>query len=218
MKKESLSNSGQNNIYKSYYLIIALIICTLTGLICGYLYQNSPKNAIVISKFQKVLAVKEKLASKTLDDLNQIIIHSSVDSLIHYPFAKNSISYYVFENNELVFWSDNQRDISNVVLTGSTNWKFVQLPNAYSISRFITIGSRKVLALITIKNNYPYENDELTNSFAKGFNLDNRIQITKGKDSDKLAVFGAPGNYLFSLLGPKIPVFNETFANIGLVA
>ena len=218
MKKVSPSISSQNNIFKSYYLIIAVIIFTLTGLICGYFYQNSPKNAIVITKFQKVLSVKEDLASKTLEDMNQIIIHSSVDSLIHYPFAKNSISYYVFENNELVFWSDNQRDISSVVLNDSTNWKLVQLPNAYCISRLISVGSRKLLALITIKNNYPYENEELTNSFAKGFNLDNRIQITKGKDSDKLALFGTPRNYLFSLVEPKIPVFNEIYANIGLVA
>jgi len=218
MKKTSFPNTGKNNRYKSYYLIIALIICVLTGLVCGYYYHNSPKNVISISKFQKVLSQKEELASKTLEDMNEIIIHSSVDSLIHYPFAKNSISYYVYENNELVFWSDNQRDINSINLTDSTNWKFVQLPNAYCISRIITNGSSKLLALITIKNNYPYENEELNNSFAKGFSLDNRIQIVKGKATDKLAVFGTPGKYIFSLVEPKIPVYNEVFANVGLIA
>ena len=218
MKEKTKTDTTITDSFKSNFLILALILFIATGLICGYFYQNSPKHAITIDKFQEKLSEKEKLAVKTLNDMNEIIVHSSVDSLSHYPFAKNSISYFVFEKNELTFWSDNQRDISQTALPDSADWHFVQLPNAYCICRIMTVESTKLMALITIKNNYSFENNELNNSFAKGFKLDKQVQIVKGKNTDKLAVFSSPGKYLFTLAEPKLPVYNEAYAQIGLVA
>jgi len=221
--KYKMKNTNKTDIsifdsFKSSYLILSLLVAIATGLVCGYYYHKSPKHTIPIGEFQKELLVKEKQAAKTIDEMNNIIIHSSTDSLIHYPFANNDISYYVFEKNEMVFWSDNQLDISSIALPDSTDWHFIQLPNAYCVSRLLTFETRKILALITIKNNYPYENKELNNRFAKGFNIDKHIQIVKGSDTDKLAVFCSHGSYLFTLAESKTPVFNETLAHIGLIA
>jgi len=210
MKQVTNTAIEKTIFFKSYYLIIALILLIATGAVCGYIYQNSPKHALEINEFRQLLSIKEKQAAKTLADMNQIIVHSSVDSLIHYPFVKNSISYYVYENDELVFWSDNQRDVSTVSLPDSSDWRFVQLPNAFCISRIVKADKRKLMALITIKNNYPYENVELNNSFAKGFNLDKKVQLIKGNNTDKMAVFSLHGKYLFTLAESKTPVYNET--------
>ncbi|MDD4971655.1 MAG: ATP-binding protein [Paludibacter sp.] len=218
MKEKTKTGPALIDSFKSNYLILALILAIATGLICGFFYINSPKNAIPIDKFQKELFVKEKIAATTIEAMNEIIIHSSTDSLIHYPFATNDISYYVFENNEMVFWSDNQLDISSISLPDSTDWHFVQLPNAYCVSRLLTFDTRKILALITIKNNYSYENAQLNNKYALGFDLDKHVQIVKGKETDKLAVFCSHGNYLFTLAEPKAPVYNETIGYIGLAA
>ncbi|HEY6914695.1 MAG TPA: hypothetical protein VI413_08465, partial [Paludibacter sp.] len=97
-------------------LIILLLISIVAGLVCNYFYEVSPKHAIRAGEFQKQLKIKEDKAAKTLDDMKEIIVHSSKDSLIDYPFENNDISYYVFENNELIFWSDNNLDISNISL------------------------------------------------------------------------------------------------------
>ena len=218
MTDVSQPDIARKNSFKSYFLFLALMLSITTGVICGYLYQTSPKHAVPIGKFQQVLLLKEKEAVKTIDDLNKIIVHTSVDSLIHYSFAKNDISYYVFENNEPVFWSNNQRDISNVALSDTTDWHFLQIPNAYCISRLVKVDNRKILALIILKNNYPYENNELSNRFARDFNLDKQIQLLKGSNIDKQAIFSPRGSYLFTLAEHKTPVFNETFAHIGLAA
>ena len=217
---EEKTSTGQSFIdsLKSKSIIFVLILVLATGAVCSYFYQNSPQHAIAINDFQKEIFVKEKQAAKTIDAMNEIIIHSSVDSLIHYPFADTDISYYVFENQEMVFWSDNQLDITSVALPDSTDWHFIQLPNAYCVSRLLTFENRKILALITIKNNYPYENAELINRYASGFKLDKHVQILKGTGSDKLAVFCSHGNYLFTLAEPKAPVFNEIIGNAGLIA
>ena len=199
-------------------IIIFLLISIASGLVCNYFYQVSPSNAVRISEFRTQLFQKETLSTKTVEDLQQIIIHSSVDSIIHYPFANNDISYYVFDKNEPVFWSDNHLDISNISSNEYPTWQFVQLPNSNCLVRSVSFDATKILSVITLKYNYPYENDELQNSFARGFYLDKQIQLVSGFKTDKLAVTDKNGEYLFSFSEPKAPIFNEIWATIGLIA
>ncbi|NDP19681.1 MAG: GHKL domain-containing protein [Paludibacter sp.] len=207
------------NLKKSSRLLIYSLLLSITiGLMCDFFYRNSPKNAINIEAFQTQLIQKETEAATTLESLKQIIVKKSVDSLINYSFLKSDISYYVFKNNNMIFWSDNNLDISNISLPDSTDWHYVLLPNAHCVSRLLSFDSVKILALITVKNNYPYENEELVNNFAKGFNIDKQVQIVKSQKSDKFDVFCKHGNYLFSLAESNKPIFNETWSVISLSA
>lgn len=200
------------------FLFIALIGSLVLGVICGNFYKNSPQHAIRVPEFQHQLNLKENQADKTTKGIIDVIIHRSVDSLSHFPFEDNDISYYVFTKNVLTFWSDNNFEINNNLVSKSTDWEFVQLPNAICIRKILSFGSTKIVALIKIKNNYPYENEELVNSFANGFNLDKQIQIVNGSKKDKYAVATTNGKYLFSFIEPKTPIFNEVWALIGLIA
>jgi signal transduction histidine kinase len=212
-KSDNASSFPLSGVWGSLF-----ILCIMMGLVCNYLYDTSPGHAIRTAHFQKQLNRKENQATKTLDDLEQIIIHSSVDSLIHYPFADNDISYYVFnEDDEPVFWSDNNLDISTVFLPDSTGWQYVQLLNAHCVSRILTVEDKKIMALIIVKNNYPYENEVLTNNFAHGFDMDKQVRIVNGKSTDKHAVFSSKGNYLFSLFTPQTPVYNGTWSFTGFI-
>jgi two-component system, NtrC family, nitrogen regulation sensor histidine kinase NtrY len=210
-----------NNSHKTkkniYFLLSALLFCLLAGLVSGYFYKNSPDNAVRVAEFEHHLNLKEVQAEGVLDKINSIIIHAPVDSLSHYPFKEDDISYYVYIKNNLVFWSDNQLESANISLPQSTNWQLIQLPNAICIGKTISLKKARILALIKIKNNYPYENDELVNSFASGFTLDKQIQILNGAKTDKYAVSDANDTYLFSFVEPKLPIFNEIWAMIGLI-
>ncbi len=199
-------------------LIITLLFSLVTGFVCEYLYKTSPQRAINTENFQRKLDEKENEAALTLEKLKQIIIHTSVDSLINYPFENDGITYYVFQNNNMVFWSDNHLDFSHISPTDSTDWHFIQLPNAICVSQSINFESYKLISLITIKHNYSYENNELTNDFATGFKMDKHVQIKVGKETDANAIFCSHHQYLFSLIKPKIPIFNETWSIIGLIA
>ena len=109
-------------------------------------------------------------------------------------------------------------DINNISLSNPSDWHYIQLPNAHCVSYILSFKSYKLLALINIKNNYPYENDELQNTFAQGFDMDKQVQIINGKSSDTQAVFCSHGKYLFSLSELKKPIYNETLSIIGLIA
>jgi len=203
---------------KTKILVSMLISTFIIGLICNFFYANSPKHTINISKFQWQLKAKEELGEKTIYKLKDIIIHSSVDSLANYPFGNEEINYFVFSNNVLVFWSDNNLEISKEQELPSPNWRLAQLPNATCLRKTISFGTTKILSLIKLKNNFPYENDQLINAFAKGFSLDKQIQIFAGNKTDKYAIEDQNNSYLFSLSESKTTVYNETWAIIGLIA
>src|ERR1035437_1207961 len=200
------------------FLVIALIVSITIGFLCNYFYQQSPKHSINIEKFQKELISKENRTTRTLDEMKEIIVHSSIDSLIHLPYGNEDISYYVFDKKGLAFWSDNHLDISNISISDSLNWHFTKLPNAYCVSRVLNFESLRLLALIKVKNNYAYENQELINNFADGFDIDKQVQIVSGHKTDKLAVFCSHGNYLFTLNAQSAELYNEVWALIGFFA
>lgn len=218
MNNSSITHSNQKRSSNTRYLLFALLLCIAIGIISNFIYQSSPKHAIKVKEFQSEFIQKEVQATKMMDEMKKIIVHSSVDSLINLKFGTNDISYYVFNKNGLIFWSDNHFDISSISRSDTSDWHYVQLPNAHCASRLVTLKSVKLVALITIKNNYSYENEDLINYFASGFNLDKQVQIEAGKITDKQAVFTSHGNYLFTLTEPKTPIYNETWAIIGLIS
>jgi two-component system, NtrC family, nitrogen regulation sensor histidine kinase NtrY len=183
------------------------------------LYNESPQRIIDASKFQKQLHSKEKKARETMDKLSHLIHNNSIDSLTKYPFDTNDdISYYVFREGTLVFWSENKLDISDISEPKNADWHFVQLPNAYCVSCDRDFNSTKILALITVKYNYNYQNDWIQNSFASGFDISKKIKIAFGNKTDKNAIFCSHGEYLFTLELPEHKVYNKTIAKIGIIA
>ena len=183
--------------------------------LCEYFYQKSPHKAIHLTEFQSQIIKKEELATATLNTLKNVLIHSTSDSLIHYNFPDNDISYYQFNQDELVYWSDNHIDIEKLEAKDTTGWHFAELPNAYCITKSIKVDSQTLLAVMAIKYNYPYENENLINNFSKDFNLDKRIEIKSGNPKDKYAVFDSRKQYLFSLNNTDTPVYSNFWGIAG---
>lgn len=198
--------------------IYAFVFCALCGLISSWLYQASPEHAINIEEIQNKIHEKESEAASTLLELKNILISSESDSLIYYPFDNQDISYYVYRNNELIFWSDNYLDVSNVSVRSIINGSYLLLPNAHCVFKKLVSEDFTLVSLIRVKNNFPYQNDELQNAFAQGFNIDKNIEIVKGAKTDKRAFYSFQGNYLFSLSEPNKPIYNELWSIIGLIA
>jgi len=205
-------------IPKTYRIIIYVLLASVTlGWLCEYFYQKSPQRAIPIEKFSAKLTKKEKLADETLKDLKDIIVRSSADSLINYRYADNDISYYLFKKGELVFWSDNHIEIQNYPLNETNIWQYNKLSNAHCLVKSVPVDSGRLVAVIVVKYNYPYENRDLINSFAQDLRMDKRIEIVQGSDKDQYAVFDAQNHYLFSLARPEMPIYSDFWGISGLI-
>ena len=195
-----------------------LLVFVLAGCFCEYFYQTSPQRVVHFNQFQSKLISKELSTARILKKMSNLLDNHSVNELINFSFPDDDISFYVYRGNELIFWSDHHLDVSSISLNDSVELHFVQLPNAYCVSKTLSADSLKLLALIKIKNNFPYENDQLINDFAKGFNLNKNVGIVGGSNLDKYAVFSSHGDYLFSLSEPTVPVYDERWALAGLIS
>ncbi len=217
MKRISITKMKKIKLTKTLYLCCTVMLISIFfGVICDLLYNISPKYAVGLSEFKRELNSKENEADEHLKKIYDIIVHASVDSLNHIKFNESDISYYVFSKNEMIFWSDNNLKLNSNLFSKSSNWQLVQLPNAYCLSKTIFVDSTSILALIKLKNNYPYENDELINTFSKGFRIDKQVQIEITNKSDQYAVSDQNNNYLFSLKNSKQPIYNEFWSELGL--
>ena len=199
-------------------MLAGLLISLVFGLACGFFYDLSPKFAIHKNHLTKQINNREDEAESTTEKLKNTIIHSSVDSLSNFLFKDNDTYYFVFNKNKLVFWSDNSLEINSSLLNSQSVWQPVQLPNAFCLARTFRFEKMRILSVIKIKNNYSYENEELVNSFAKGFICDKQIQIVNGNQTNANAVTDQNSNYLFTLSEPKTSEYNETWAIAGFIS
>ncbi|MDL2289787.1 HAMP domain-containing protein [Paludibacteraceae bacterium OttesenSCG-928-F17] len=199
-------------------LVTVFSACLLIGIFFGYLYRISPRHVIHLEEFQSTLNNKEVKAKSTMQRMSELIAENQHDALLDVTENNQDISYYIFEEDELVFWSDNHLDISGLNSSDFTDLHYVQLPNAHCAVLSHTENDLNFITLITIKYNYPYENDKLINRYATGFSVNQHINIAVGSDVDAYPVYCMKGHYLFSLVEPDIPLYDNSLAYISAIA
>ena len=199
-------------------LLLTLVLSILVGILCDYISKSTFINHNQIQNFNKQLNNKEQLATKTLLDLKSRFSQNGIDSLANYPFVKNDISYYIYQNKELTFWSDNNLDARHLTNKKQSDWNYILLPNTHCLYRVLQAGATKLIAVIKIKNNYPFQNQNLKNTFAFGFDIDDQLDIELERTTNSHAVLSTNGKFLFSLKSPNNQINNNLYARIGYIA
>jgi signal transduction histidine kinase len=201
----------KNNSHR--IILLAILLSFVAGFVCELMYHASEQKPVNFEQLRSQLAVKQKIAHQNLVKLKNTIIYSSVDSLYKYQFDDNDISYYHYNKGELIYWSANYTDLPDLPQVKSWTWNYFMSSNAHCISSFTTTNAGTLFAVIRIKNNYPFKNNQLVNKFANGLDVNENIDLVLGKKTDKLAVTDKWNNYLFTLIIPDKPILNQ---NIGL--
>lgn len=205
----------QNKIFRrSQVLFVVMMFMSLSGFVCQWIYKNSPKRAINITDVQHTIRELERSADTKMNDIEGILENDRVDSLMWIPFEKLLVTFLVFEDNQLIFWSDNQIEPENLK---NKIWQLDVLSNVYALTKSKQVGRFNIVAYIPIKNNYPYENKELQNEFISYLRLDKDISITSNMPADKFVVFGNDNEYLFTLQLPDHPIYNEDWSLVAII-
>ncbi|HOG36535.1 MAG TPA: HAMP domain-containing sensor histidine kinase [Paludibacteraceae bacterium] len=204
---------------KSYRLKLSLICMAffLTGAL-GYLfehvYYHSGNRLIPFEIFKNEWKNKEEETEKTLDKLSELIADNRLEAVTEFDFKNHDIGYYIFKNDNLVYWSNNQLGI--LTLTDLKNNHFCALSNAYCVTKSRTVGDYTVLGVIKIKNNYKSTNSYIKNNFAKGFRLDSNIGLNASTPDSPYALTSNDGKYLFSLVYKDDIVSDDIYAYLSL--
>ncbi len=161
---------------RSWIGILLLLTCAL---IIDYFNRVKPEN--YAQKFEKVLHTKEAEVKQELNRYADFLYDNATTGLFNqqgFPdrqlFNKRGIVYLVYQNDSLIYWSDNSAGVENYMKEVCLDSHFVKLKNGYyEIVRHTgnKTNTRQLLGLILIKNEYNYQNKYLNNSFFTDYGL-----------------------------------------------
>ncbi|VBB46745.1 Integral membrane sensor signal transduction histidine kinase [uncultured Paludibacter sp.] len=206
----------KNIFYTHRILLLVSVIFIAGGAVFQWLYVRSSDKTISISDLEYIISQKEQKADAKITQIKNILEHKQEDSLRWLAFEPLDDAYFIYKNDKLIFWTNNQL---KRVRTSISDWKFYAAPNAYVLAKRIQVNDYQIVSYILLKHNYPYENNELSNDFAEDFELNKNIQIVDNKPKDKYAVYNGKdkNNYLFTLQLPAQKVYDESKAKIALI-
>lgn len=106
--------------------------------------------------------------------------------------SNDQTSFFVFKNNKLVFWSKNL-DVSEVK-NDSSSYIISKVQNAWYIGQWSTYKNVKVLSLLLLKYDYPYQNKFLKNSYNPNFKELTGYNITNQKEKTNHSIVLSDGS------------------------
>lgn len=142
-----------------------------------YVINIKSKKETVVKKVEQQIQRKEKIAEKVLNELIQVSTQSKPDKFfsnknIQELSERESITFLAYENDTLIFWTDNIFSSPVLFENNIPAQKIVRTENGWYYLIRKAAHSKKCFAAILIKNEYKYENDYLANDFTKDIRFD----------------------------------------------
>ena len=191
--------------------LFATILCLLLALAANIAYNRSPLHSIDLKKTANTVNRIETKATKLLIVLQDIVSQGGIDSLYNKKIdLDNDLSYFVYSNGILEYWSSNTIPLNNLNFDVNKNIQYLKTANAHCLAFVRKTENDVFLVIQPIKYYYPYENDKLKNNFHPAFKLDSSIEVVQNEASTKYAITDSEGNYLFSIESNS-PVYNNTY-------
>ncbi|MHC1706763.1 MAG: PAS domain-containing sensor histidine kinase [Bacteroidales bacterium] len=165
-----------------------------------------------IPPIRKAIIFEKELSDRYLK------LQKSTDKFIALSFNKNSfsgftnyqslskweeeeIAFLVYENNKLVFWSDNSTSFPAINNTAFIKNQLIKTSNGwYQVFSRKLSGNFRVVTLGLLKHDYPYENNYLKNTFHSHFSASEKDNIS----------FDPIGYPIKDIAGKNILYYNPT--------
>lgn len=158
------------------------------------------------SKVEKVLKQKEQILNSVTKKYSKLVKTANTDSLflasdsLFVVLEKHNLVILIYKNDSLVFWTN--KDFTNQEFFSRSyygNWA-LQNYNSFIISRLTEINNYKIVGIIPIKKEYPFENQYLKSSFYKEFHIPNNYEVSIDDTFDNIRINDKNNKYAFSLI------------------
>lgn len=212
------------SIYNRYQYLILAILVLIFGKLTEWnaLFPRFDNN--YAQKFQKVFDNKERELQNYLLYIEKVLKNTQNSAELQNKLSrfyglmdKEGFGIFIYRNDSLVYWSDNSVVLGNRYSFSEEN-TYLNLRNAWFVTKFKPVKNWKIVGLIQIKQVYHYENRYLVNEFQRDFNFPSTVKISSRQVPDGYPIFNSDGMYIFSLVFDKtcqhlwfqlyIPVFS----------
>ncbi|MBP8033260.1 MAG: hypothetical protein KAZ71_01615 [Bacteroidia bacterium] len=189
--------------FKLYAIFICGIFCAIFAYFLSQSNNSTTKE--LVEKAEINLQAKESIAKSNLDELTEALKTIAPKDLftkhrgnLSDLYKNEGIAIYVYQNDSLCFWTDNQPAVDLFEYTNETNVQLIKIRNGWYeyIKQKNTVNSNYTLiALISIKPEYDFENRYLNNNFSSWLQLPENTKLVTPINYLNHAVkskFGAP--------------------------
>ncbi|MFL5752399.1 MAG: hypothetical protein ACJ76F_03255, partial [Bacteroidia bacterium] len=174
---------------------------------------NSVSPEGFVRQTEKVLHKKEKEVTKKLDEYYAFLQRHQPRELFYQNtpeseniFKTKGIVYLVYENDSLLYWSDNSASVENYMKEVCLDNNVAKLRNGYfEVLRHSgnKINTRQLIGLILLKNEFNYQNKYLTNEFFEEYKLPRGTELSETVSGTGSTVKSSSGIPLFDLKLPE---------------
>lgn len=188
------------------YLLLGVFL-TASLAACDSIERSSEHLTHTLHERQQYAEAETKEVLRLLRD------RAPLDSVVALTQSDDHLLYYIYEDERLVYWSDNWLSASNLNLTDTvTGWWYAHFENAHAVARWTCADHFHILTIIPVKYDYAFSNRQLHNTFIPPFSIDDHYQITSPSASDScVAIPSLDGQVLFALTdaAPLEPLIEE---------
>ena len=140
-----------------------------------------------------------------LGEMQSLLERQHLDSLLPLSHAHPDIVFYVYDRQELLFWSHNWLVANGLYRVHYDDWWLGRFDNAVGVGRWTKCGDYSVCTIIPLKFRFAQYSERLPNDFIAPFTADNRWLIRRQRTNEGCyPVAGIDGTYLFSLVPPEM--------------
>ncbi len=190
--------------------IIVTIILFIVLVISNLIFRNYQLSLLndpgkIIRKVESSIFEKEKIARANLENLIELSKQFPEETLFGFDkfpklSEKEKISFQIYRNDSLVYWSDNKLNEQEDSLVLSSDSSLVKFNNGWYDIVKIKKEKNTFIAAILLKSEFRYENDYLVNEFVPGLGLSshngkiqkagktNLVKNSEGKDLFSVSV------------------------------
>lgn len=171
--------------FKLYAIFIGGILCALLSYFISKHNNFTTKDLVTNAEIK--LHEKESIAKSKLEILSEELKTINPKNLfVKYQgdivdlYKNEGIAIYVYNNDSLCFWSDNQPAVDLFAYTNETNVQLIKIRNGwyeYIKQKDNLHPNYTLVALISIKPEYDFENRYLNNNFSSWLNLPENTKL-----------------------------------------
>ena len=187
--------------------VYIIFLCTVIFFTAGFLLEvRHNRHKLNYKEFaeraQQRYVSNEISIENFLNEIQQQPDHGRLDERM-IPETKAvkpyGLSFFVFENNYLRFWSDNQLLPSNADINKWSNHQLVLYKNGWYEVFKLESNSKLLVALYLVKHQYAYQNKYIVNNFNPSLSLPDNAGLIVNEKEKLYSIKDADGHYLFSI-------------------
>jgi len=212
----------RRRVNRNIGLLGAALAVLTVSLLLQFVSFNSLGEKGLVRRFQKTFRQKELLLYSLMEDLEEGLkdVGRADYFTVLYPRIQGRIEgrgmdLFLFRKDSLVLWTGNK--VSPADFEGDGEREILFLGNNWSVKKERVSGDFRIVGLIKLKNEYPYENIFLENRFQEDFRLPPGAQIMVDSGGGGQPILDSWQKELFALDFSEVPKYSLFQSQLSLV-